>query len=218
MAAEDLLSMLEQVEPYEVLATPVATFYRTTIRDEFKSTLQFENIVNTLEQAQESDLVEIKLVTPGGRIDAILPLLAAMEETKASTYVRAISDVASAGTFVLLKADNVYINPHVSLMFHNVQYAAGGTGSSVEACVNHITKSSKALVLEIYQDFFTDQEIDAMLNGKDFYMGKEEFDERYERRAELREARLHEEQEAMAKKMHEQITKKRGRKKKEAAE
>lgn len=186
----DLLDMLTRTEPFEVIGTSINTCYSVIVDEEFDSVRQFENIVRVLDGAQEGDLVEIKLSTNGGALHAILPLLAAMENTRAGVAVHAISDVASAGTLILLQADDVYVNPYATIFFHQVQFGSQGQGSSVEAHVTHTMKSSKALLHDMYKDFFTEAEIEAMLSGKDFYMGKEEFDERYATRFKIREAAM----------------------------
>lgn len=180
----------ERVEPFKVMAAAINTAYKVHINEDFKDVRQFEDIVQVLDSARQGDVVEMLLSTSGGALHAILPILAAMERTQALTVVHAVSDVASAGTFFLMKADEVYINPYVTIMFHQVQFGSAGAGSSVEAHVAHTLKASKAIIHDMYKDFFTEKEIEAMLSGKDFYMDKEEFDTRYEKRREIREKEM----------------------------
>lgn len=189
---EDLLDLLGKPEPFQVMAQPLATAFTVNVNETFENVKQFENIVQILDNARQGDVLEIKLSTNGGALHAIIPLLAAMASTQAQVYVHAVSDVASAGTFLLMAADDVFINPYSTIMFHQVSFGSGGTGSSVEAHVSHTMKSSKQLIRDMYQDFFSEEEVDAMLAGRDFYMGKEEFDARYNARAEKREATLEE--------------------------
>jgi hypothetical protein len=42
----------------------------------------------------------------------------------------------------------------------------------------------------MYQGFFTEEEIEAMLGGKEYWMDKAEFDRRYDAREALRQAAL----------------------------
>jgi ATP-dependent protease ClpP protease subunit len=177
-------------EPFTVMAQAVNTAYQVRIDQDFESVGQFSEVVMALEQARPGDVMEIKLSTNGGALHACLPLMNAMASTHAQVNVHAESDVASAGTFLLMLADDVYINPYVTVMFHQVSYGASGPGNQVEDRVTHIQRSSKRLITDMYKDFFTEEEIAQMLSGKEFWLTKEQFDERYDRREKLRGARV----------------------------
>lgn len=187
LSPQDFFESFSKVEPFQVLGTPVSMQYVVSVDEDFSDVKQFENIVHILENASQGDTLEIKLSTNGGALHSILPLLAAMNNTEAQVFVHAISDVASAGTMLMMAADDVYVNPYCTIMMHQVSFGSGGSGSSVESHVTHTMKSSKILLKDLYKDFFTDDEIEQMLSGRDFYMGKEEFDERYETRNEIRQ-------------------------------
>lgn len=188
--SEDFFEAFNKIEPFNVFATPTSMSYRCTINKEFEDVAQFESLVEALDQASEGDTFVIKLSTNGGALHACIPLIVAIQNTMAEVFVHAVSDTASAGTFLLMVADDVFINPYATLMFHQPSFGSAGSGSSVQAHVGHTMESSKSLIHDMYQDFFTDGEIDSMLAGRDFYMGKSEFDRRYERRDELRAERL----------------------------
>ena len=175
---------------FQLKATPIATAYTVHIDEPFVNVKQFENIVTMLEKAGPNDVLEIKLSTPGGALHAILPLVFAMGSTNANVFVHAVSDVASAGTFLLMMADDVFINPYVTVMFHQVSFGASGQGNHVGDFVDHVMKSSKKLVRDMYSGFLTETEIEALLSGKEFWMDKTEFDTRYAARTEQREAQM----------------------------
>lgn len=196
----DFFEMFNKKEPFGIISQPIATHYVATVDDEFESVSQFENIVRILDAASGADTVEIKLSTNGGALHSIIPLLSAIENTEAQVYVHAVSDVASAGTFLLMAADDVFINPYSTIMFHQVSFGAFGVGSTVESQVSHTIKSSKVLIQEIYKYFFTTDEIEQMLSGREFYMGKAEFDTRYEARKILYKAEIQAVEKALAEK------------------
>ena len=178
------------IEPFMLTGKPVGIEYSTNIDEAFSHPKQFEHIVYALDNASESDVFTLNLTTPGGRLDAVLPLLGAMENTQAHVHVHACSDVASAGTFLLMRADSVSMNEWTTVMCHNVSFGSGGSGWNVEKHVEHTLKASKRLLRDVYQFFFSEAEINQMLTGTDFYMDREEFVERYQKRSELMEAAL----------------------------
>ena len=194
---EDDNEDLDKDGVFQVKSTPLATAYVAHINEPFRSVKQFENIVSVLEKAVVGDVLEIKLSTPGGYLHAVTPLISAMASTNAQVYVHAISDVASAGTFLLMMADDVYINPYSTIMFHEVSYGVGGSGHQVEDQVSYVARSSKMLLRDMYSGFLTEAEINALLSGKEVWMDKTEFDARYAARTEQREAQVNSAMEAL---------------------
>lgn len=173
------------IEPFMLTAKPAGIEYRVDIDEAFVHPRQFAYIVNAMEHATEYDSFQLNLTTVGGALHAVLPLLGAMSNTHAHVHVNACSDVASAGTFLLMRADSVSINEYVTIMCHNVSFGSGGSGHNVEKHVEHTLKSSKKLLRDMYRHFLTENELDKMLTGTDYYMDKDEFILRYEARSEL---------------------------------
>lgn len=175
----------ESVEPFMLIAKPLGIEYTVNINEAFSHTKQFEYIVHALDNANEADQFTFNLATPGGSIQAVLPLLGSMNDTQAHVHIHACSDVASAGTLLLMKADSVSVNDDVEIMFHQVRFGVYGEGWNVERQVEHVLKSSKKLLRKYYKYFLTEAEISQMLTGTPFYMDKTEFIDRYQKRAEL---------------------------------
>lgn len=183
----------EELRPngaFRIKSTPANTKHTVWINRAFTSVEQFEPLVALLENAVEGDIVEIKLSTPGGAIHAVIPLMCAIAGTQASVFVHAISDVASAGTFLLMLADDVYVNPYSTVMFHQVTFGAYGQGNQVEDRVVYVQQSAKQLLNDMYQDFFSADEMAQMLSGKEFWMSKTDFDTRYTRRRDITVAKM----------------------------
>lgn len=178
----DFFEGFMKVEPFQVASIPIGVLYKVTIDEEIECVRQFQDLVAVLDGASDSDCVEIRLTTPGGSLAAITPLLNAMENTNASVFVHVISDVASAGTLIMMAADNVYVNPYSQLVFHQSSFGLYSVSSTVEAAVTHTLKSTRELIRNSYKYFFTEEELKSMLSGVEYFLNKEEFDERYARR------------------------------------
>lgn len=177
-----------EIKPFLVRGIPNGIRYTVNIDEEFVDTKQFDDIVAVLEEAEENDVFTMNISTVGGALHAILPLLGAMNNARCHVHVHAASDVASAGTLPLLRADSISVNEFTTIMCHQVQFGSGGPGNNVANHVNHTMSLSNRLTRDIYKDFFTDEEIDRMLSGTDFYMDDIEFMARCKRRNEIREA------------------------------
>lgn len=184
---KDILKLLNnQQEPFAVQASPISQFFRVTIDDDFREVYQFAELVEVLENAQEGDVVQIRLSTPGGALHAIIPLINAMKHTEAIVQVFVESDTASAGTMIMALAHNLYVNEYATIMYHNVQYGAFGHGGNVEAQVKHTTSGSKKLIRDVYEGLLTAAEIERLEDGLELYMTAEECMTRFNARTAAR--------------------------------
>lgn len=177
---KDLLRLLQgNVEPFAVQAHPINQVYKVTINEQFQDVQQFEQLVDVLDNAQEGDIVHIRLSTIGGALHSIIPLINSMKNTEAFIHVHVESDTASAGTMVMALAHSLYVNEYATIMYHNVQYGVGGHGGNVEAQVRHITATSKKLIRDLYDGLLTDEEIKRIEDGLELYLTAEECMERF---------------------------------------
>lgn len=174
---------MEIAKKFQVVALPITTKYVANIDDTFDHPEQFEDLVFILDNAADGDMVEINLTTVGGALNSVLPLLGAMDTTLAHVHVHAASDVASAGTFLLMTADSVSCNRYVTIMFHNVNMGYAGPGHNVKSHAIYMSEASDILLKDMYKHFLSENEITALLSGTEIYMGEEEFVLRYEERA-----------------------------------
>lgn len=172
-------------EPFMLIAKPIGVDYTVNINEAFSHPKQFEYIVHALTNAGEDDYFTLNLTTPGGAIHSVLPLLGAIHDTQAHVHVHVASNVASAGTFLLMAAHSISLNDDVEIMFHQAKFGAWGNMWEVEKQVEYTLRSIKKLMKKYYKYFLTDTEVSTMLTGTEFYMDKEEFIERYQKRAEL---------------------------------
>lgn len=182
----------EQLTPFLLRAAPIGIRYVVNIDRDFVDTRQFDEVVAILEEASEDDQVTLNISTNGGAVHAILPLLGAMATTKCHVHGHAASDVASAGTFILLRCDSISVNEFATIMCHQVQFGSAGPGNNVLNHVTHTMDLSKRITEDIYKDFLTKEELDKMLSGTDYYMDDVEFMERCKKRNSIREAQLEE--------------------------
>jgi ATP-dependent protease ClpP protease subunit len=94
----------------------------------------------------------------------------------------------SAATFLFLMADVCEISDHSIFMFHNFSGGTVGKGNEMLAQVHHNDKWARGLMESIYEGFFTPEEIDSILDGKDYWMDPDEVTERLQKRNEKAEA------------------------------
>ena len=151
----------------------------------------YNELVYLLSTASAAETFYLHINTPGGIIDSAFHLVDAIENSQARVIGYLTGTVASAGTIIALACDDLVIARHTAWMSHNYSGGAYGKGHEMKARQEFTDKSLNASFREIHAGFFSDKEITAIIEGKDFWMGKEEVEQRWEaRKSYSRPARL----------------------------
>lgn len=145
---------------------------------------QFVPAIEALDQAGEYDVFRIYLSTDGGSLDATDTFLDALRRTAARVIVFASGGVHSAGTVILLHADEFYLSDNFNALIHNGGCGSGGKFSDFKAHAEHNVKYMEHVMRSTYAGFLDDDEIDALLAGKDYWLDGDQFLERAKKRGE----------------------------------
>lgn len=149
-------------------------FYHYYIIKEIGEPDEFLDLINTLKTAEEHDTVFIYLNTPGGQLSTTVQIISAIRQCKGNVVTCIEGEVCSAGTMIFLAGHKYIVNPNCTFMIHNYSGWAGGKGNEVSRRVNYMEKYFKKLAHDIYSDFLTEEEIENVLEGRDFWMESDE--------------------------------------------
>lgn len=149
---------------------------------------QFIDALDALGNAGPHDLVEIYLSTGGGSLDAADTFIHGMQTCQARIRVIASGGVHSAGTLILLNADEFVLSGNFNALIHNGSCGPAGKFSDWEAEATHTKKYMRNVFETNYKHFLSDDELDALVRGTDFWMDGTEFLARWENRQEALEA------------------------------
>jgi ATP-dependent protease ClpP protease subunit len=175
------------INPFVVSAEQqVQVKYKCRLYGAYDSSEDFLYTLEVLEMAEDHDIVELHVQGPGGSLDAVITLLHAMDKCKCPVHVIATGSLASAATFPILAADSYELHQFTSFMFHSASFgvAPQKTHDVIEEAI-HNWKQCERIIRDMYEGFFTTEELDSMLQGRTFWMDAEEFSSRYEARNEL---------------------------------
>jgi ATP-dependent protease ClpP protease subunit len=140
-----------------------------------------------LRSSGEQDVVYLHINCYGGQALTAVQLMRAISESRATVVASVEGACMSAATFLFLMADVCEISDHSIFMFHNFSGGTIGKGNEMMAQVHHNDKWARNLMESIYQDFFTQEEIDSILEGKDYWLSPDEVTERLQKRNEILE-------------------------------
>jgi len=167
----------------------ISTIY---IMEEIGAPWEFAEILAFLDTAVEGDTITFKYATPGGRLDATIALMNSFITCKAILIGHVIGEVASAGTMLLMKMDDIVVFPWGSLMIHNYSGGSYGKGGEINDRIAFETPFLKRFYRDTYKTFLTKKECLKVSADNDKYMGADEIIERWGKVIVRREKRMEE--------------------------
>ena len=138
----------------------------------------YRNVVERLKNLSEDDECRFSINSEGGRLDGLLSLLDAIQNTEATTVAEIIGEVHSAAGILALNCEVVQVSPYASMLVHNVQFGAAGSGSYVRDMVRHTLDFSDYLFRNTYSGFLTEKEIEEVFNGREMWLQSDEIKRR----------------------------------------
>lgn len=185
----------EQIRPtlplYAKPASTLYSFYLYQVGDPEMYTDWFE----TIRQSGEGDIIKIHINSPGGLMSTAIQMMRVMAESPATIVASVEGECMSAATLIMMNADMVEISDHSMFMFHNYSGGAFGKGGEMYDKIIHERGWIDQILRSCYDSFLTEDEIDRMMDGKDFWMSGDEVTERLQLRAEkLKEIETHDEE------------------------
>lgn len=136
-----------------------------------------------LEEAHEEDDIVFYFNSPGGDINTLNLFLNALRRCKSKNVLARVNYAASAAALLALYCDNIEFNVNATLMLHTWSGVRYGKGQEIESDLNHSKKNYESMLRYICKKILTDEEIEQMINGKDFYFDGEEAVKRLKSRA-----------------------------------
>lgn len=166
----------------------VARLYTIRLSRSITEADDFEEEFQVLAAAGSQDVVRIIINSDGGNVATALLLCKAISECEAHTVAYIGFMCASSATAIALACDEWEIDDNSSFMLHTATYGAYGKAPEVAVQVKHMDKMISRFVVNTYSGFLSAEEIQAMLDGKDFWFEGEELAQRLTAYVQYRDA------------------------------
>ena len=171
----------------EIFATPKTTVfdnYVPMITNKHTTTVYLTDVIEApslynelcykLDNASPAEEFFIYINTPGGILDAAIMTVNSIKNTAANTTARLSGTVASAGTIIALACKNVEVADHTAFMIHNYSGGLFGKGHELKAHQEFVDANLNKSFSSFYEGFLTPAEIKRVIDGKDYWMNKDE--------------------------------------------
>lgn len=148
--------------------------YEFYLSGEIKAPEYYVEWFTIIRNADKEDQIKIYINSGGGDLHTAIQFLRVLSETNAEITTSVEGACMSAATIVFLCGDIKEVTPFSMFMFHN--YSGGSIGKGNEMYDQAIFERNWSLELftQIYSGFLQDDEIEAMLDGKDVWLTSEQ--------------------------------------------
>jgi ATP-dependent protease ClpP protease subunit len=157
--------------------------YTINFFHDFDDPRYYLNYFKVLEEAHEEDDIIFYFNSPGGSIETLNLFLNALRRCKSKNVLARVNYAASAAALLALYCDNIEFNVNATLMLHTWSGFRYGKGQEIESDLAHSKKNYESMLRYICRKILTTEEIEQMINGKDFYFDGEEAVKRLKARA-----------------------------------
>lgn len=146
----------------------------------------FEDEFAVFDGATMNDTIILNVTSGGGSLYTCNMLTKAIRETQAHTMAHVGALCASAATAVVLSAREWTIDAGSSFMIHTGSLSTEGKTSDLMVELPHRIKMMNRWVVNTYTGFLTEEEIDNVIHGRDYWIEGEELGYRLEQYAQYR--------------------------------
>lgn len=157
---------------------PVGIVHNFYIYGEICELEEYVDMITILDTATENDIINIFLNTVGGEVYTAISIIHAMMRTNGNVIVHADGLVASAGTLLFFAAPTRAINRYSTFMFHDASTGMAGKLNENAKSLHSLSELIQQMSYELMTPYFSDEEIQDILEGRDYYCNSEQMIER----------------------------------------
>lgn len=151
---------------------------------------QMADIIEALSVMEKDDVFELRLSSGGGCLSTTDTLITAIRRCKGTVRMSASGNCASAATLILLEAHEFEISDNATFLIHCGSIGEQGTLAEFSKAAPFYTNWMQNFLRNSYAGFLTEEEIEQLLDGKDFLLTGEDWMERSEKRNEWMQAQM----------------------------
>lgn len=148
---------------------------------------EYRDLISTLENMNETDTMVLMINSYGGVLHTAVAIVNAIRSTRGNVHGVNCGVAISAASCIFLACHSAEVTDHSSLMAHTGSGVEMGKLSDTSKSIIHAEGQINKFYRDVYEHFFTEDEISRMLKGEDFWLNDDEICERLQKRQELLE-------------------------------
>lgn len=164
--------------PLKIQALPDRTVIDFYMPQEIKDRDDYIDFLRAVTDARPTDEINLHINCYGGDLNTAFNIIDVLQNSQATINISVEGACASAATLIALSGDSWDIMPHSYFMCHGYTTLRWGKMQEVKASAKFDEIWLDKAIREIYKGFLTDDEINRMFKGEDFYFDADEIVER----------------------------------------
>jgi len=153
-----------------VRANPIGITYHFFIHGEIGDSEEYVDLLDTMYSATGNDIIILHLNTPGGYLNTAVEIVHAIAQTEATVVGSADGQVASAGSLLFFACHSFLLGEFCEVMLHDGSGGAIGKINENLKSAEFTSKRLSHIYHTIYGRFFSQEQVDNVLDGKDLYL------------------------------------------------
>lgn len=163
------------------------------------------DLIDALNDASSEDEFIIRIHSGGGLLGTADVIINAIQATQARVHGHIESLCGSAATMIFLACHSFSVSPRAEFFVHTASSGTIGKEHENYASIMFDRKRVHKMIRDAYEGLLTDQEIDNVLKGQDYYFDADELGERLENFTEFQQKKFEAELEAFQKEQEDAI-------------
>lgn len=165
------------------------SIYHLWLTRDIEEPYLFDDWFRVCNKVTEDDLIIVHINCYGGSLDTAIQIYYSLVNSDAPVIIR-IEGACCSGASMIAMAGNYFdMNPLGYMMIHSWSGGTAGKFSNVLENAEFQKKWFSSVMFTVYEDFCSKQEIEAILNGKDFWLDYDEVMVRFDHFIETRKAK-----------------------------
>jgi len=148
---------------------------------------QYIEIFDVLRNAQRGDEIRMFFNSGGGNLWTAMQFISCMNSSDALIEGIIEGECHSAASLIFLSCHNFDVPEFGTMLCHYCTSGYRAKGHELSQWFEHSEPHLKNIFKNIYKDFFNKEEIEEMINGKDFWLDGNEIVKRLKRKVEEQE-------------------------------
>ena len=178
---------------YDIPLTPATITRHIYLTESFETPSEYIQTCQALLELEEYDRAELHINSGGGSVAVSNMVCNAMSKSKARVCTVLESDCHSAASVIFLLGDEFEVTPEASMILHVGFFGAFGEKASDTVKDASFTESVHFdMIRRAYEGFLTPEEIEELLEGKNFRLNSAEIIKRLGELVEYRERKMQE--------------------------
>lgn len=172
-------------KPYITVKEVSHKCYDVFLDEEIEEPSKYRELISILFNADEDDEINLFINNVGGNVDSACSIIEGLKTTRAETAAILIGQCHSASSLIMMYCKNIYVMDNAYALIHTATSGSFGTVGNIQKQAEFINYKISILMEEAYKGFLTNEELEKLHLGLEFWFDADEIRKRMENRAKV---------------------------------